>query len=82
MSYLSDLRLAVINRDLKKLEYLASKEVEYENIEEAKEINAYLKAAIEILKEEKNNVSLEMQKVKNLKKFYMQEKKESFNFKI
>ena len=80
--YLNELKVAVINEDLKKLEQITKKEPVFETIEEAKEIQAYLKEAVKLLQKEKNRLFGEMQKIKNLQKFNQKEKKEKINFKI
>ncbi|GAB6074547.1 hypothetical protein [Nautilia lithotrophica] len=82
-NYLNDLKVAVINQDLKKLEEIIDLTPEFNSIEEAKEIQAYLKEAIKILENEKNKLSNEMKKIKNIQKFNNEQikKKETFNFK-
>jgi hypothetical protein len=81
-NYLNELKIAVINEDLKKLEQITKKEPVFETIEEAKEIQAYLKEAVKLLQKEKNRLFIKMQKIKNLQKFNQKEKKEKINFKI
>jgi len=82
-SYINELKIAVINRDLKKLEQVVQMQPVFESLDEAVEIQAYLKQAMDILVDEKNRLSKEMQKIKNLQKFNSEksEKKETFNFK-
>ncbi len=82
MSYLNELKVAVINRDFDKLEKLSKEKAVFNSIEEAKEIQAYMNEAVKLLQKEKNKLSLEMRKIKNLQKFNQQEKKEKFSFKV
>lgn len=80
--YLNKLKVAVINQDLKLLEKIIQNDPEFESIEEAMEIQAYIKEAVKLLQKEKERLSLEMQKIQNLKKFYNQQKEnETFDFK-
>jgi hypothetical protein len=81
-SYLNRLKVAVINKDIEKLKELVKEDITFSSIEEAKEINTYIKTAVKILKKEKEKLSSEMQKIKKLKKFNIQKKKDLFNFKI
>jgi len=81
MNFLKELKLAVINRDLKKLEILSNYSPTFSSIDEAKEINSYLQEAVKILKEEKLKVFKEMQKIKKLKEFQNNQNKGNFNFK-
>ncbi|AZV46194.1 hypothetical protein C3L23_02575 [Nautilia sp. PV-1] len=81
-SYLNELKVAVINQDLKLLEKIIQNDPEFESIEEAMEIQAYIKEAVKLLQKEKDRLSLEMQKIQNLKKFNNQQKEnETFDFK-
>jgi 5-keto 4-deoxyuronate isomerase len=80
-SYLNRLKVAVINKDIEKLKELVKEDISFSSIDEAKEINSYINMAIEILKKEKNKLSLEMQKIKKLQKFNIQNKKDIFDFK-
>ncbi len=68
-NYLNELKIAVINQDLKKLEEIVNFTPEFNSIEEAKEIQAYLKEAVKILEKEKSKLSNEMHKIKQIKKF-------------
>jgi len=81
MDFLKELKIAVINKDIKRIEKLADMSVSFNSLEEAEEINAYLKKAVELLKEEKTKLSSEMKKIKNLQKFTQDRKKETFSFK-
>ncbi len=82
MSYLSELKIAVINEDLKKLEELSKKELSFFSLEEAKEIQAFIKKAVEILEKEKKKTALNMQKIKKLQKFNLKKERcKSFDFK-
>ena len=82
MSFLKELKLAVINRDLKKLNELSFKNPSFSSIEEAKELNNYIKEAIKILKEEKFKIFKEMEQIKKLKEFNSKKGNGSFNFKV
>lgn len=79
---LNDIKIAVINEDLDKLEQLSDKEPFFSSIEEAKEILNYMNLAKEILKKEKLKVFKEMQEIKKLKKFHHQDVESGINFKI
>jgi len=82
-NYLNKLKIAVINEDINKLEELVNETPEYDTIEEAKEIVVFLQQAIKLLQKEKNKLSTEMQKIKNLQKFNSEksDNTETFNFK-
>ncbi|WP_024787828.1 MULTISPECIES: hypothetical protein [unclassified Lebetimonas] len=81
-NYLNELKIAVINEDFDKLKKLVKEDITFSSIEEAEEINAYIKKAVKILKKEKEKLSHEMQKIKKLQKFNIQKKNDLFNFKI
>jgi len=81
MSYLNELKIAVINGDLSKLAKLADKKAVFENVEEAQEIKAYLTKATELLEAEKEKLKKEMQTLKNMQKFNSHQTKETFDFK-
>jgi len=81
MSYLNELKVAVINGDLKKLEELSKKEPFFSSLEEAKEIQAFIKKAVEILEKEKKKTALNMQKIKKLQKFNSSKEHKAFDFK-
>ena len=82
MSFLNELKIAVINKDLKKLEELSNKKVEFSSIDEAKEINNYLKEAKKIILEEKLKLNKEMQEIKKLQNFYNSNNDSKFNLKF
>jgi len=81
-NYLNKLKVAVINQNLTELEQIAKKEPVFETIEEAREIQAYLKEAVKIFEKEKNKLANEMQKIRRLQKYNLQNKNDSFNFKV
>ncbi|MEO1928155.1 MAG: hypothetical protein ABGX26_05645 [Nautiliaceae bacterium] len=81
MSYLNELKVAVINEDLKKLEELSKKEFSFSSLEEAKEIQAFIKKAVGILEKEKKKTALNMQKIKKLQKFNSLKEHKAFDFK-
>lgn len=68
-SYLNRLKAAVINGDLKKIELIIKEKPTFESIEEAKEIQAYIKEAIKLFEEEKNRVLKNMKKIKQIKNY-------------
>ena len=68
-SYLNNLKAAVINRDLEKIKQIIKKEPVFESVEEAKEIQVYIKEAINIFEKEKNILLKEMQKIKKIKNY-------------
>ena len=79
--YLNELKVAVINEDLKKLEELSNKTPQFDSLKEAQEIQSFLKKAIKLLQKEKNRIAKDMKKIKDLQKFNNSKKKENFNFK-
>jgi len=82
MSFLNDLKIAVINRDLETLKKLSSFEPDFKSIEEANEMLKYIVEAKKILEEEKKKLSSEMQDIKKIQKFYSSKKSGGFDFKI
>jgi len=82
MNYLKELKLAVINKDLKKLEELSKKNPFFSSIKEAKEFLGYLYEAIKILEKSKNKLSNDMKEIKKLQKFYLNNSNDSFNLKV
>ncbi|ACM93027.1 conserved hypothetical protein [Nautilia profundicola AmH] len=80
-SYLNELKVAVINKDLKKLEQVVQMQPVFDTMDEAMEIQAFMQQAIDLLQDEKNRLTKEMQKIKNLQKFNNEQSKETFNFK-
>jgi len=81
MSYLRELKVAVINEDIEKLKSLLDKDITFSSLDEAKEINSYIKQAINLLKHKKNEVFKEMQQIKKLKKFNSQNQNSFFDIK-
>ena len=82
MSFLKELKIAVVNKDLEKLEKLSLAEPSFSSIDEAKEILKYIQEAKNILQEEKSKLSSNMQEIKKLQKFYSSKKSTRFDFKI
>ena len=70
---LNEIKLAVINEDLKRLQELSNKEPSFSSIEQAKEILSYINLAKEILKKEKLKLFKDMQEIKKLKNFNQKE---------
>jgi esterase/lipase len=66
---LNEIKVAVINRDIKKLTELASKTPAFSSEKEAKELIYYINRAADILQEEKDKISKEMKEIKKLQKF-------------
>ena len=81
MSYLRELKVAVINEDIEKLKSLLEKDITFSSLDEAKEINSYIKQSINLLTRKKNEVFKEMQKIKQLKKFNTQNQNSFFDIK-
>ena len=81
MSYLRELKVAVINEDIEKLKSLLDKEISFSSLDEAIEINSYIKQAINLLTRKKNELFKEMQKIKQLKKFNTQNQNSFFDIK-
>ena len=67
--YLSQLKLAVINQDLKKLEELADIEFKSDKQEEVAEAHALIGEAIKILSEQKNKTFEAMQSLKKMRSY-------------
>jgi orotate phosphoribosyltransferase len=82
MSFLKDLKIAVINRDLEKLKKLANKNYEINSIEEANELLKYIIEAKNILEEEKTKLKSGMDEIKKLKKYYENNSDNLLNFKL
>ena len=68
-NYLNNLKVAVINQDLKKIEQIIKKEPVFESEDEAKEIQAYIKEAIKLFEAEKSRLLKDMQKIKQIKNY-------------
>jgi len=81
MSYLRELKVAVINEDIEKLKSLLEKDISFSSLDEAKEINSYIQQAVNLLSRKKNEVFKEMQKIKQLKKFNTQNQNSFFDIK-
>jgi len=81
MSYLRELKVAVINEDIEKLKSLLEKDISFSSLDEAKEINSYIQQAVNLLTRKKNEVFKEMQKIKQLKKFNTQNQNSFFDIK-
>ena len=79
---LNELKVAVLNKDLKTLEIISTKKPSFSSIEEAKEIDSYIQEAIKILKEEKLKTFKEMEKIKKLKEFKNNTQVKNFSLKI
>ena len=79
---LNEIKIAVINEDLKKLEEISKKEPSFSSVDEAKEILSYINLAKEILKKEKLKLFKEMQEIKKLKQFHQKDIKSGISFKI
>jgi predicted transcriptional regulator len=69
---LKELKVAVINHDIKKLEELSREDAFYKDITEAKEMLVYIRKAIEMLLKEKTKTLQKMQEIKKLQKFTKQ----------
>jgi len=79
---LNELKVAVLNKDLKALETLSAKKPSFSSIEEAKEMDSYIQEALKILKKEKLNIFKEMEKIKKLKEFKNNNPSEGLSLKI
>ncbi len=82
MSFLKDLKIAVINKDFDKLKKISEMNPEFNSIEEANEMLKYIIEAKRILEEEKSSLSLDMKEIQKLKNFYNSSDKGKINFKI
>ncbi len=66
---LKELKLAIINKDLEKIISLTNSSLEYKDIEEAKELKAYINIAKKMLEEEKSKLLKDMKNLKKLKEY-------------
>ncbi|EDM24497.1 hypothetical protein FE773_08050 [Caminibacter mediatlanticus TB-2] len=82
MSFLKELKIAVINNDLEKLEKLSNTSFEVSSIKEANEMLNYLVEAKKIIEKEKEELSSKMSEIKKLKNFYNTNSKNNLNFKF
>ncbi len=82
MSFLKDLKIAVINKDFDKLKKISEMNPEFNSIEEANEMLKYIIEAKRILEEEKSSLSSDMKEIQKLKNFYNSSDKGKINFKI
>jgi hypothetical protein len=82
MSFLNDLKVAVINKDIEKLKKLSDVSPGFSSVEEANEILNYIIEAKKILENEKASLSSQMKDIKKLQKFYTSKKESGFDFKI
>ena len=79
---LNEIKLAVINENVEKLQQISNKEPCFSSIDEAKEILNYINLAKEIIKKEKLRLFKNMQEIKKLKKFNQKDIKSGIDFKI
>lgn len=79
---LNEIKLAVINKNVEKLQQISNKEPCFFSIDEAKEILNYINLAKEIIKKEKLRLFKEMQEIKKLKKFNQKDIKSGIDFKM
>ena len=79
---LNEIKIAVINEDLDKLNEISKKEPSFSSVEEAKEILSYINLAKEIIKKEKLKLFKEMQEIKKLKEFHTKETSKGISFKM
>ncbi len=77
---LNELKVAVINKDLKKLEDLSRKNPSFSSIDEAKEFLKYIELAKGLLEEEKNKLSKDMAEIRKLKQFRLNQEKKGKGF--
>ncbi|WP_457562165.1 hypothetical protein [Caminibacter pacificus] len=77
---LNEIKIAVINKDLKKLEELSRMTPAFSSESEAKELIYFINEATKILEEEKRKLSLEMKEIKKLKNFYNQNSSCAFDY--
>ena len=82
MTYtLNELKVAVINKDLKKIEEFSDKEPQFSSIEEAKEFISYLEKAKKLLNSQKLKLKQEMKKIQELKKYNLENQISNFSLK-
>ena len=82
MSFLQELKIAVINEDYEKLHLLSKEMPSISSVDEAKEVLVYIYKAIEMLSQKRAEMLEKMQKIDKLKKFNEQEKKSNFDIQL
>ena len=66
---LKDLKIAVINEDLEKLNQYANMQFEVNSLEEAEEMLHYIELAKNLIQKEKNRLLQEMRQIRKLKEY-------------
>lgn len=80
MSWLSDLKIALLERRLERIESLIDSMPEgFESLEEMQEALAYLELAREIFAGEKNRLSEEMERLRKMQRFLEGERHKRLN---
>jgi len=68
--WISSLKIAIINNDLKKLEEYSNRKIpDFSSIDEAKEALSLIESATDILEKEKNKIKIQMNQIKQTKKY-------------
>jgi len=79
--WIKNLKIAVINKDLEKLEFYSKIEPPiFKDVEEAKKGLSLIKEAVKILKEEKDKIGRELQLFKQQKNYLQNSSYSTFSF--
>lgn len=70
--YIKELKIAIINQDLKKIEELSTVAFESGNIDELKEAAAMVAEAIKLLDEERSKIVENMNNIQKMKQYASQ----------
>ncbi len=68
-NFLKELKIAVINEDMDKLKNLSEKTPVFSSVDEAKEIDSFIKKAVIILNNKKESLTQDMVKIKKMKNY-------------
>ena len=80
--WISSLKIAIINNDLKKLEEYSKRKIpEFSSIEEAKKALNLVNQAVSILTKEKDKIGKKLNVFKQQQKYFQSTAQSSFNFK-
>lgn len=73
MSYISELKLAVINGDLKKMEELSDIIFKSDNLAELKQASAMISEAIKLLEKERASTLAAMKNIQKMRQYAVQQ---------
>lgn len=69
MNYVADLKIAVINRDIQKIEELSGVAFESNNVAELKKAAAIVKEALKLLEKERSATLLNMKNIQKMRQY-------------